>query len=139
MKTPRAIGPGTAQSRMFDPLAYVNRVSNAGLSWSPLGAAGSAVLVGAITPVMVFSATAAFVAFGNDSVAAPTSAANGLPVPANTPVFYNSGPNTHVIGSASSVFIYSADLEVSQQANPPSLLEDKQQSQESIPVNERLT
>ena len=140
MKSPQSIDAGKARNRTTDPLAGVLRGSNAGLSWLPLGDCGaSPQLTGVMTPTMLFNSTGsvAYVAFGGDVPATPTSGASGMPVLAGQVAYYNSGPNTHVLASTSGVFAYSAEPEVSQMATPPSTLENPQEDMTAIPANER--
>jgi hypothetical protein len=103
---------GTMQQAVFADAAAVIRVAESGLDWHPLGSITTAVLCQPNTPVLIYNSTGTvlFVAFGSQTVAAPTSAANGLPVPANSTVVYNSGVNSWVIGSAAGLFAYNADL-----------------------------
>lgn len=115
-KKPKSIDPARIGLTSYDALAHVQKNSDAGLSWKPLGAATSAVRVGLHTPVMVFntSGSTKFIAFGSSSVSAPSGAADGLPALNSVPVVFNSGENDYVIASGASVFVYTADPEINQ-------------------------
>lgn len=113
-KNLKALDPARIGIKSFSNLAEVNKNSDAGLSWTPLGAANAAIRVGPKTPVMCFNNTGAvvFVSFGDQIMAAPSAPANGMPVPANSFVVYNSGDQTWVRASSANCFVYSADPEV---------------------------
>lgn len=97
----------------FSDDAQVERASESGLSWQPMGAAANAVKVGSSTPVMVFNSAGsiAYVAFGAAAMAAPSAPANGIPVPAGATIIVNSGDNEYVRASAATVFVYASEPE----------------------------
>lgn len=103
---------GTMQQAAFADAAAVIRVAQAGLDWNPLGSITTAVQCQPNTPVMIYNSTAGvlYVAFGSQTVGAPTTAANGIPVLANSLTVLNSGANAWVIASATGAFAYNADL-----------------------------
>lgn len=115
-KKPKSIDPARIGITSYDSLAHVQKNSDAGLSWKPLGEATAAVRVGVHTPVMVFntSGTTKFVAFGGSSMLAPTGAGDGLPALNNTPVVFNSGESDYVMASGAGVYVYTADPEINQ-------------------------
>jgi hypothetical protein len=103
---------GTMQQAAFADAAAVIRVAESGLDWNPLGDIATAKLCGPNTPVLIYNSTGAavFVAFGPQAVAAPTTAANGIPVVAGAVFVLNSGVNSWVRSSVCGVFAYNADL-----------------------------
>jgi hypothetical protein len=103
--------PASIDQFSYHPDARVRKNSDAGLPWAPVGAIDSAVKVGANTPVRVYNGNAAvqFVIFGDASVAAPTGAADGIPVKAGESVVFNSGLNAYVRGSVATLFAYTAE------------------------------
>ena len=103
---------GIMQQAAFADLAAVVRVAQAGLDWNPLGDVATAVLCQPNTPVMLFNSTGAtiYVAFGGKTMAAPTSAANGIPIAAGEKFVCSSGANSFVRASAAGLFAYNADL-----------------------------
>ena len=112
----KSLDPGKISQKSFSIQAEVQKNSESGLSWKPLGAASAAVRVGAKTPVMCFNSAGAvaFVAFGDQTIAAPTTGANGMPVLANSSSVYNSGDSEWIRASAGTVFVYTADPEINQ-------------------------
>jgi hypothetical protein len=113
-KRNKSIDPARIGITSYDATAQVQKNSDAGLSWKPLGAVGSAVRIGKCTPVMLFnnSGTTQFVSFGTSSVAVPAGPGTGIPVLNNQPVVYNSGEHDYVIASSSSVYVYTSDPEI---------------------------
>lgn len=116
MKKNKSVDPARIGLTSYDATAHVQKNSDAGLCWKPLGAATAAVRVGKHTPVMIFndSGGTKFVAFGTSSLLAPTGAANGLPVMHHEPVVFNSGDSEYIIASGASVYVYTADPEIDQ-------------------------
>lgn len=78
---------------------------------APLGAIATALPISLGTTLMFFNADTAvhYVAFGvNSSMAAPSSPANGMPIPPGALVVMNSGPTGAAVRSDSSqVYAYS--------------------------------
>jgi len=104
---------GTVIQTIFADLASTIRVAESGLDLQPVGALGTTQKrVNQNTPVLVYNPTAGdlFVAFGDDGVSAPTSAANGIPVLKDgTTVMLNSGDKIWIRGSATGLFAYTGD------------------------------
>lgn len=94
--------------------AQAIRNANAGLSWSPIGALSTAVKVGQATPVMLYnnSSSVAYVTFGTSTVVAGTTPATAIPLLPNSTTVFSTGPNDYVIASASTVFGYVADQDL---------------------------
>ena len=107
--------PSKIQQDIFSSLAKVYKVAQAGLSWLPKGTATVAMRVDPSTPVMFFnnSSSVVFVKFAPTStgIAAPTGPSDGLPVPANQTVVYNSGSNSYYISSSAAVYAYLPEAE----------------------------
>jgi hypothetical protein len=116
-KRNRLTDPAKIQQKGFNDQAQVMKNSDGGLSWKPLGAAGTRIRVGQATPIMLYNSTAtdAFVKFGDNTVTAPAGAADGIPVLASSTVVHNSGEHSYVIASAGTVFAYTADPELFQE------------------------
>lgn len=110
-KIRRIVDIGTVIQAIYADSAGVIRIAQAGLDLAPIGALDAAVRVGENTPVLVFNSAGAvaFVTFGDQSVAAPGTAANGIPIPAGQTVMLNSGAKAWIRASASTVFGYAAD------------------------------
>lgn len=89
------------------------RVAESGLNWTPRGAAGTAVRVDKGTPVLCYNSGAgvAFVAFGDQTMSAPTAATNGIPVLAGQTFVLNSGDSEWVRASAATLFVFVADID----------------------------
>jgi hypothetical protein len=103
---------GTILQAIFADLSAVIRVAQAGLDWTPKGDLTNAVRVGENTPVMLYNSTGGvlFVAFGDQSMSAPTGATDGIPIAAGEKFVLNSGAKAWVRGSAAGIFAYNADL-----------------------------
>lgn len=108
--------PGRIGQKSFSLIAEVQKNSDAGLSWTPLGEASAAIRVGKKTPIMLFNSTGVigYVAFGDSAMAAPTAPANGIPVLPNSIIILNSGENEFVRASVNTIFAYTADPEANQ-------------------------
>ncbi len=115
-KKNKSIDPAKIGISSYDARAQVQKNSDAGLSWKPLGSISTAVRVGKSTPVMVFnnSGSVNLVAFGDASVAAPTDPSNGLPVNEYERVVFNSGENEYIRSNSALVFVYTSDPEINQ-------------------------
>lgn len=115
-KKAKSVDPARIGLTSYDVSAQVQKNSDAGLSWKPLGAASAAVRVGPHTPVMVFntSGSTGFVAFGAAGMSAPSAATNGMPVLNNSIAIFNSGESEYVRASAANIFVYTADPEINQ-------------------------
>lgn len=115
-KKNKAIDPAKIGISSYDSRAQVQKNSDAGLSWKPLGSISTAVRVGAHTPVMIFNNSGAisFVAFGDASLASPTNPSNGLPVSDYERVVFNSGENEYIRSNSALVFVYTSDPEINQ-------------------------
>lgn len=108
----RMTDKGKRGQLMFADEASVSRTGDAGMDWKPIGALVPAQNVGTGCPVLVYNsgASVAFVACGKtETVTAPTSAANGVPVLAGQTLVLNSGENSWIISSSASVFGYTGD------------------------------
>lgn len=109
--TPKKIvDPAKIAQQTFSAEAKVQRNSEAGLSWTAVGALDAAKQVGTNVSVLVYNSDTAvhYVKFGASNVTAPTNATNGIPVPPGLTAVYSSGPNTHVISDSALVFGYKA-------------------------------
>jgi len=108
--------PAKIGQKSFSDIAEVQKNSDAGLSWTPLGDAATAKRVGKKTPVMVFNSTGSigYVSFGAAAVASPAAPASSLPVLPNSVIVFNSGENEYVRTSAATLFVYTADPESNQ-------------------------
>lgn len=102
---------GTVVQAVFADLAAVIRTVNAGLDWKPVGALGTAVRVTENTPVMVFNSAGAvaYVAFGIQTMAAPTGPTDGIPIAAGEKFVLSSGDFAWVRASAATVYGYKGD------------------------------
>jgi hypothetical protein len=93
--------------------AQVQRNSESGLSWLPVGPTNTKYKVGQSIPVLLYNSTGTvvFIKFGNDADCntAPTAAANGIPVLPNSTIVYNSGSNDWMVSNSSGLFAYLAD------------------------------
>jgi hypothetical protein len=108
MKITKITDIGTIWQASFDDEIGAIRIIPVQASLAPLGSVASAVRVGREASVTFFqsSGSTMFVKFGAAGVVAPTTAADGLPVPSGVMVTYYSGSNTYVIGSGA-VYAYS--------------------------------
>lgn len=115
-KKNKSVDPARIGITSYDVAAQVQKNSDAGLSWKPLGTATSAVRVGPHTPVMILndSGSIKYVAFGNASISAPTGPSDGMPCIHHSPVVFNSGENEYIRASAGNVYVYTADPEINQ-------------------------
>lgn len=115
-KKTKSVDPARIGLTSYDVAAQVQKNSDAGLSWKPLGLATAAVRVGQHTPVMIFNSSGStrFMAFGSASVAAPAGPADGIPALNNAVIVLNSGESEYVIASGGSVYVYTADPEINQ-------------------------
>lgn len=102
---------GTVIQSIFADFAGSIRTSESGLDLQPVGVITAQVRVNQNTPVLVYNSTAGdlFVAFGDDGVAAPTTASNGIPVLAGSTAMFNSGDKIWIRGSAAGLFAYTGD------------------------------
>lgn len=107
----RITDPAKRDQASFADFAQTLRTAEAGLDLTPVGAIAPAVRIGESTPILVFNsgASIAYVAFGAQTVAAPTGPANGIPVLPNEKLMLNSGPNAWIIASSAAVFGYTGD------------------------------
>jgi hypothetical protein len=99
------------QSQMFDMLSGAQKGIDMGPALSILGELNSAAVhvgIGAQLRVFNNSASVAWVAFGDSSLAAPTGGSDGIAIPPNSYVFVCSGEDDHVRASAATVFGYKA-------------------------------
>lgn len=105
--------PQIFQSVFGDSAATI-RVAEAGLDWTPKGAANTAIRVDKGTPVLCYNGGAgvAFVAFGDQSMSAPSAATNGVPVLAGQIFILNSGEKEWVRANSASLFVYVGDFDV---------------------------
>ena len=112
-KLNKIVSPGTISQNTYDGDAKAQRNSESGLSWTPVGAINAAVRVGKSTSIMIYNSAGAvgFVKFGAQAVVAPTTAANGIPILPNSIMIISSGQSDWIIGSAATLFAYSAELE----------------------------
>lgn len=103
---------GTMQQAVFADVAAVLRTAQSGLDWNPLGDCSTSKQCGPHTPVMIYNSTNAvvFVSFGTQSVTAPSSALNGIPILAGEKFVLSSGLSSWVISSAAAVYAYNADF-----------------------------
>lgn len=103
---------GKIRQAVFADEASVNRHSESGLDWTPIGDVATAIRVGQAAPVLAFNSTGAvlYVAFGDEGMAAPTGPANGIPVAAGEKFVINSGANEFIRSSAAGLFAYKADV-----------------------------
>jgi hypothetical protein len=101
----------TAVQQSYSDHAGVFKVSEAGLYLKPIGALNAAVLVGQSANIAIFNSDSAvqYVAFGAAAMGAPSSAANGIPVPAGSWLRLSSGPNDYVRSSSANVFGYAIE------------------------------
>jgi hypothetical protein len=101
---------GTLWQTVFGDASGTLKTSDAGLDCSPIGALGSAVRVGAGASVRCYNNSNAvvWVKFGAQGVAAPTGYADGLPIPINSMVVYNSGASEWIISNAATTFGYTS-------------------------------
>lgn len=92
----------------YSPNSKVMKHAEGGLDWKPLGSAATALRVEDGTPTLIYnsSSSVAYVTFGDNTVAAPTSPATGIPIAANEKFVMNSGSSAFVRGSSASIFVY---------------------------------
>jgi hypothetical protein len=111
-KLHRVTDPGSILQSQYSDESQVIRGAEAGLNWKPLGALGSKAQVGKARAILLYnsSASVAFVAFGDNTVAAPATAAAGIPILPNDTFICNSGLDQWIIASSASVFGYTAEL-----------------------------
>jgi len=96
-------------SLVFNKYAGGNKTISIGPSLSILGPLNAAVGVPQGSALWIYnnSGTLAYVAFGQTSaVAAPSSPANGIPLPPNAYTYLSAGENSFVISNAATVFGY---------------------------------
>ena len=115
-------GPGNQAQIRFNEDACSDKVSETGLNYfygvsnaeGLLGALGNAIRCGKFKPIYVFNTAGAvaYVAFGDTGVAAPTSGANGVPIPAGQGMMLSSGQNEFIRASAATVFGFVANENV---------------------------
>jgi hypothetical protein len=108
-----SVGLGQIGQQIHDVQSGNRKTGDAGLAWTPIGDVGTAVKVGYRTPVRLYNSTGAviFVSFGLYGMAAPSTAANGMPVLAGSMIVYNSGYNNYVRSSGAGLFGYTGDPE----------------------------
>ena len=100
------------QMYIYDTLTNAQRNSEVGhIIKRILGALNTAVNVGYGVQLRIYNNDSAvhYVAFGDSTVAAPSSPANGIPVPAGQYILLGSGENTHVRSDSNTVFGYEID------------------------------
>jgi hypothetical protein len=110
MTTKRILGPAKIAQNVYSDASHVQRMADAGLAVKPMGDLSAAKRVGKAAPVMVFNSGnhPAYVAFGDQSVAAPSTPATGIPVMPGEKVFLNSGDDQWIRASTADVYGYSA-------------------------------
>ena len=110
-KSGRTTSAGEIGQLCFSERSAAQRNTSVGPSLIILGAIGTAVRVGQFANLLIVNsaATAAFVAFGDSTVAAPSTLANGIWLPPSSHTFLSSGLNTYVRASAATVGAYKAD------------------------------
>lgn len=96
------------QSGTYDILAGGMKNVNVGPTLKILGALNVAVHVGKGNQLYVYNNTGAvhYVKFGDSAVAAPTSPADGIPIPANSYLLIGSGEDDYVRSDVATVFGY---------------------------------
>lgn len=104
---------GKIPQAIYSPDAQVQRNSDSGLSWTPIGAVGSEVKINKSIPVLFYNSggTVAYVAFGSNGSVTVTGPTDGMPVLPNQTAVYNSGPFEWVKASSGSVYAYVADYD----------------------------
>lgn len=104
---------GSIHQNTYSDDAKVLRVAETGHNLAPKGAIATAVKVGDGQPVMVFNSDTNphYVKFGDESVAAPSGPANGIPIPAGQFLVLNSGANMWIRSDSATVYAYSGDNE----------------------------
>jgi hypothetical protein len=88
-------------------------MAESGHFWSPIGAISAATIVGESTPVMIYNASGAtaYVSFGDQAMAAPTGATDGIPILNGEKFVVNSGSYRWARASAANVFAYRGDVD----------------------------
>lgn len=118
-------GPAAQHHIRFNENANSDKVSETGFDFSGgiLGDLSAGVRCGPNKPVMVCNnnAAVAFVVFGDISVGAPASIADGIMLPPNSCTVLSSGANTHVRSSAATVGGYVAVENISDGASQSSV------------------
>lgn len=104
----KIVDPAKIFQLIFDNLSESIKVAPIGFNYKPVGSIATAVKVGFNTPVMIYNPTnaVAFVAFGDSNVAAPASAATGIPVLPNEKAILSSGPSTQFVIASAALFAY---------------------------------
>jgi hypothetical protein len=110
-KIRRITDMGTFIQAIFADLAGSIKISEGGLDLSIMGALNTAIRVGPAATIRVFNAggATAYVAFGIQGMAAPTSPLDGIPVPSGQYLVVNSGDKEWVRASAATMFGYQGD------------------------------
>lgn len=106
----RQVTTPAAQSQLTfnEPAVAVRHVAVGPVISKILGSCVVPTECGMYTALMVVNTTAAalYVAIGGDTVAPPTSVADGIAIPANGVVFLSTEESTHVVASAVGLGVY---------------------------------
>lgn len=102
--------PGRIAQMTYAEDEQTHNTSETGLAWTPVGAISTAVKVQEATSVMIYNdgASTAYFRFGPAAITAPVGAADGIPCPAKQTIIVNSGTKEYVIGTAATLFAYTA-------------------------------
>lgn len=105
----RTLDPSVIEATQYDVLVNGQRNSEVGhVIDIILGALNVAVKVGEGCQIRIWNndTAAHFVKFGDSTVTAPTTPADGIPVPPKDYVLLGMGENTHIIADSAQVFGY---------------------------------
>lgn len=106
----RILDPAKIIQNLYSDASQVQRTANAGMAIKPIGEISSAKRVGKAASIMIYNSSNAvvFVAFGSQSISAPSSPSNGIPILAGEKVFINSGDDEWIRASSNSVYAYAS-------------------------------
>lgn len=110
MTTKRITGPARIAQNVYSDASQVQRTANAGLAIKPMGELSAAKRVGKAATIVVYNSGnhTAYVGFGDQSISAPSTPADGIPVLAGEKVSLNSGDDEWVRASSNSIYGYNA-------------------------------
>jgi hypothetical protein len=109
----KIVDPSSIIQYLFDDATQVMRTAESGHDFKPIGALNAVTRIGAGVTIRCYNNTGAvhWVKFGTSAVTAPTNFADGLPVPANSFVDYNSGASEYIISDVATMFGYTASAD----------------------------
>lgn len=119
------VSAGLIGQLTFSEPSVATKTVESGGAYDILGAASTALRVGTFASLLLANtaATGAYVRFGDSSVAAPSSIADGIYLPPNSLTALASGTATHIRASAATVGVYRLQdslATVKAAPNPPS-------------------